>query len=345
PAIKAVITTPSNPSWVYEAVLIEQEERVFFITNGAIENDSFDEFYNSFKRIGSAGMLEVLMEQVEGNVFSLQDTIQIGLRTAGIFANAQTGVSHELFLVREDGTFAGLIGKIEAGQTSYDWEPATLKHYGGLDYSEEAPAAGSYRVVYVVWRPEIYRKDIAADIPDQDLTSGKTTFLNGEIQHYGGEDENELDPTDVLAAVDAGLFRLEVDTASTVTNTTPVQSENTYENSTYGFSMVFPASWGIMTESVRKGSDDTTADGSKFVASIILDSTSNGRYIKINVVKIEDKNAPAVVDYSHKYITENAIYSYYYTGAGCCVGMPGSEESDLEIQNEVKGIIETFEVS
>ncbi|MDP2631385.1 MAG: hypothetical protein Q8P30_01295 [Candidatus Uhrbacteria bacterium] len=51
PAIKAVITTPSNPSWVYEAVLIEQEDRVFFITNGAIENDSFDEFYNSFKRV------------------------------------------------------------------------------------------------------------------------------------------------------------------------------------------------------------------------------------------------------------------------------------------------------
>lgn len=209
PAIKATITTPSDPSWVYEAVLIEQDDRVFFLSNGAIKNDSFDEFYNSFKRIGSAGMLEVLMEQVEGDVFSLQDTIQIGLRTTGIFAKAQTGVSHELFLVNEDGTFVGLIGKIEAGQTSYDWQPDTLKHYGGLDYSEAAPVAGAYRVVYVVWRPEIYRTDIAADVPDQDLTSGKTTFVDGKIQHYGGEDENEVDPTDVLAAEDAGLFYLE----------------------------------------------------------------------------------------------------------------------------------------
>ncbi len=158
----------------------------------------------------TVGVLSVTKPE-EGDAFLLKDTIRIQTGSTGTLADAQPGVRHELFLANEEGTFVGKIGRIEAGETSYDWKVEELKHYGGLDYFEKAPSAGAYRVVYVVWNPEIPRKDTAADIPDQDLTSGKTTYLNGEIRHYGGKDKNELDPTDVIAAAQSGLFRVESD--------------------------------------------------------------------------------------------------------------------------------------
>lgn len=49
PAVKVLVTTPSIPSWVYEAVIVEKGNRIYLVDNGAIKNDLFFEFYNSFK--------------------------------------------------------------------------------------------------------------------------------------------------------------------------------------------------------------------------------------------------------------------------------------------------------
>ncbi|MDP2704627.1 MAG: hypothetical protein Q8P01_05495 [bacterium] len=50
-ALKVVVTTPSIPSWVYEAVVVEQGNRIYYISNGAQQNDLFDEFYGSFRLV------------------------------------------------------------------------------------------------------------------------------------------------------------------------------------------------------------------------------------------------------------------------------------------------------
>ena len=48
-ALKVIVTTPSTPSWVYEAVIVEKGNSIYFVHNGAIKNDLFDKFYSSFK--------------------------------------------------------------------------------------------------------------------------------------------------------------------------------------------------------------------------------------------------------------------------------------------------------
>lgn len=50
-ATKTIITSSSNLEWIYEVVVIEDAggDYAYFISNGAIKNDRFDTFYNSFK--------------------------------------------------------------------------------------------------------------------------------------------------------------------------------------------------------------------------------------------------------------------------------------------------------
>lgn len=48
-ATKITVTTQSDPSWIYEAVLIEQDAKLFVIGNGAVPNELFDDFYNTFR--------------------------------------------------------------------------------------------------------------------------------------------------------------------------------------------------------------------------------------------------------------------------------------------------------
>lgn len=92
----------------------------------------------------------------------------------------------------------------------------------------------------------------------------------------------------------------------TVTDTSvPVQVTGAYENSSYGFALVFPTSWGTVKEQVGSGDK---------ITSVQLSAENDpARYIKILVVKIADKNDPAVIDYPMKPLTESESYSYYYT--------------------------------
>jgi hypothetical protein len=48
-ALKVRVTSPSNYGWVYKAVIVEKGDYIYFISNGAVQKDSFDKFYNSFK--------------------------------------------------------------------------------------------------------------------------------------------------------------------------------------------------------------------------------------------------------------------------------------------------------
>ena len=49
PALKVTVTTITIPDWIYQSVFIEQAGKIYVISNGAVANDLFDEFYNSFK--------------------------------------------------------------------------------------------------------------------------------------------------------------------------------------------------------------------------------------------------------------------------------------------------------
>lgn len=112
-----------------------------------------------------------------------------------------------------------------------------------------------------------------------------------------------------------------------VTNTaTSVQVTGAYENSSYGFSLVFPTTWGTVKENVESGDK---------ITSIQLTAENNPEhYISIQVVKTENKNDPAVIDYPQKPLTENATYSYYYTAY--------TEDYNDNDQTELKTIIQSF---
>lgn len=114
---------------------------------------------------------------------------------------------------------------------------------------------------------------------------------------------------------------------------------NTYKDTTYGFSLVFPGSWGTL----ESGEEVTTSSLFKIVR--ITAQNDPARYIQINIVKMEDKNNSAVKDYPQTYLTSNATYSYYYSGGGDSAGKPGEEDQKyFDIGKEVKAISETFKL-
>lgn len=110
-------------------------------------------------------------------------------------------------------------------------------------------------------------------------------------------------------------------------DTTPtIQAENTYENSTYGFSLVFPASWGTVKENI--------GNGEKITSVKLSPENDPSRYISIQVVKIIDKNDPTVIDYPQKPLTENATYSYYYN----------TDDTEDYTNTDLQAIIKSFTV-
>lgn len=123
--------------------------------------------------------------------------------------------------------------------------------------------------------------------------------------------------------------------------TEQVSNQGKYENSTYGFSLVFPTNWGTVKEKVENG-----PLGTKIYKIVRLTAVNDSdRYIQIQIVKTEDKNYWAVIDYPHTYLTGNSTYSYYYSGGGDNAGKPGMEDQKyFDIQKEVKGISETFKM-
>ncbi len=46
--LRVSVTSPTNPRWNYEAVFFEDEQKIFFLSNGAIPNSQFSGFYDSF---------------------------------------------------------------------------------------------------------------------------------------------------------------------------------------------------------------------------------------------------------------------------------------------------------
>ena len=51
PAVKVVVTTPSVPTWDYEAVIVQQQNHFYVMHNGAVRQESFTDFYKSFELI------------------------------------------------------------------------------------------------------------------------------------------------------------------------------------------------------------------------------------------------------------------------------------------------------
>ena len=49
PAIKAIVTTTKYENWEYEQVIIETEDKIYTLSNGAIIDEKFETFYNSFE--------------------------------------------------------------------------------------------------------------------------------------------------------------------------------------------------------------------------------------------------------------------------------------------------------
>ena len=127
----------------------------------------------------------------------------------------------------------------------------------------------------------------------------------------------------------------------TTENTTEPLTQEKYENSTYGFSLVFPANWGTVQEKVENG-----PSGSKIYKTVRLTAENDSaRYIQIQIVKTTDKNDPSVIDYPQTYLTGNSTYSYYYSGGGDYAGYPDMEDQKyFDIQKEVKEISETFKL-
>lgn len=48
-AIKITVMTPSISDWKYEGIFFEKGEGIYELSNGAIKNDQFENFYNSFE--------------------------------------------------------------------------------------------------------------------------------------------------------------------------------------------------------------------------------------------------------------------------------------------------------
>ena len=49
PALRYIVTTESIPDWYSEQIVIEDEDYIYTIGNGAVEDDLFTDFYNSFR--------------------------------------------------------------------------------------------------------------------------------------------------------------------------------------------------------------------------------------------------------------------------------------------------------
>ena len=49
PALLVTVTTASDPTWVYKAVIVEKGDFIYFISNGATLEYDFDTFYKSFE--------------------------------------------------------------------------------------------------------------------------------------------------------------------------------------------------------------------------------------------------------------------------------------------------------
>jgi len=50
-ATKVTVTTPSIPTWIFQQILITSGDKIIALSNGAIIDANFDNFYNSFKFI------------------------------------------------------------------------------------------------------------------------------------------------------------------------------------------------------------------------------------------------------------------------------------------------------
>ncbi len=117
-------------------------------------------------------------------------------------------------------------------------------------------------------------------------------------------------------------------------------SSGKYENSKYGFTLNFPKNWGEIKEEVENASLGSKIDYHNFLLTSMVDPQ---RYIKIQVLKNEDVDAPFVVDNPQVLITSDSTHSYYYSGAGDSAGKPGMEDQKyFDIQKEVKEVSETF---
>ncbi|MFH2136265.1 MAG: hypothetical protein ABII19_01330 [Patescibacteria group bacterium] len=114
----------------------------------------------------------------------------------------------------------------------------------------------------------------------------------------------------------------------------------TYTNNEYKFSLVFPAMWGAIEEK-----DVLNLGADKYIVKSIdlVSKTDKDRWLKIDVIKIENKNDPENIDYPHTFLKENNQYAFYYYGVGDYAGAPGMEDPKWFVMaDEIKQIVKTF---
>ena len=120
-------------------------------------------------------------------------------------------------------------------------------------------------------------------------------------------------------------------------STEPPSSETKYENSTYRFSLTFPASWGEVKETIT---DDQLWKDIKLTAK-----NDAERYIEIHVVATKDKDNWMVTDFEHTLLSSNAAYSFYYIGSAENAGkFEPVDQKLLDLQKEVSNIGKTFKL-
>lgn len=204
-----------------------------------------------------------------------------------------------------------------------------------------------------VWLFAVSEMDPSCLSMDTNLTGGDKVDANGNFEMiYEPEGEMESWPSEFtvvslnenqkyqLSWVN-GVFCAPDETKSDdfqlilKPSTAPI----TYTNNEYKFSLVFPAEWGAIEEK-----DVLNLGADKIVKAMdLVSKIDSDRWIKIDIIRMEDKNYPENIDYPHTFIAENNQYAFYYQGAGDFAGASGVEDPKYSaVADEIKQIIKTF---
>jgi hypothetical protein len=204
-----------------------------------------------------------------------------------------------------------------------------------------------------VWLFPVSEMDSSCLSMATNLTGGDKVDANGNFEMiYEPEGEMESWPSEfTVVSLNEnqkyqlnwvnGIFCMPDETKSDNFQLTlkPSTVPYTYTNNEYKFSLVFPAEWGTIEEK-----DVLNLGADKIAKAMDLKSKLDpDKWIKIDIVRLVDKNDPENIDYPHTYITEDNQYAFYYQGAGDYAGYPGMEDRKLfVIADEIKQIIKTF---
>jgi len=226
--------------------------------------------------------------------------------------------------------------------------PETWKDYTVKDETFEGVRGSIYRVSFgftaqdELFHVNMYSKSVWNDLQSEEGPISTYLAENDQYVYAYSTAQDAANETMVarMSEVQEILktFTLEQSTEPLSDSTTGAdvsltKNSGKYENSTYGFSLEFPATWGEIKE-------QTDGSGTDFdFVYIELESVNDpARFISIQVINNENRDELlGIIDYKMAYITENSTVSYYYSS-----GVMGMDDEDSDIQKEVKEIVKTF---